>query len=82
VTGAGKGVGLAVTRAFAGEGAQVVAGSLATGSLDRPKGLTPISADLSLPDGPAQLDQDGQASHSTNHSTINRPSGRNIRYSA
>ena len=55
VTGAGKGIGLAVTRALADEGAQVVAGSLTTGSLDGLKGVTPVAVDLSVPDGPAEL---------------------------
>jgi NAD(P)-dependent dehydrogenase (short-subunit alcohol dehydrogenase family) len=55
VTGAGKGIGLAVTKALADEGAQVVAGSLTTGSLDGLKGVTPVAVDLSLPDGPAEL---------------------------
>ena len=55
VTGAGKGIGLAVTRALADEGAQVVAGSLSTGSLAGLKGVTPVAVDLSAGDGPAQL---------------------------
>ena len=55
VTGAGKGIGLAVTKALAGEGAHVVAGSLTTGSLDGLKGVTPMAVDLSAADGPAQL---------------------------
>jgi NAD(P)-dependent dehydrogenase (short-subunit alcohol dehydrogenase family) len=55
VTGAGKGIGLAVTRALAGEGAHVVAGSLSTGNLDGLKGVTPVAVDLSVADGPAQL---------------------------
>jgi NAD(P)-dependent dehydrogenase (short-subunit alcohol dehydrogenase family) len=55
VTGAGKGIGLAVTRALADEGAQVVAGSLTTGSLDGLKGVTLVAVDLSVPDGPAEL---------------------------
>ena len=55
VTGAGKGIGLAVTRALAAEGARVVAGSLTTGSLDGLKGVTPVAVDLSAPDGAAQL---------------------------
>jgi NAD(P)-dependent dehydrogenase (short-subunit alcohol dehydrogenase family) len=55
VTGAGKGIGLAVTRALAGEGAHVVAGSRSTGSLDGLKGVTPVAVDLSAADGPAQL---------------------------
>jgi NAD(P)-dependent dehydrogenase (short-subunit alcohol dehydrogenase family) len=42
VTGAGKGIGLAVTMALAAEGAQVVAGSRSTGSLDGLPGVTPV----------------------------------------
>jgi NAD(P)-dependent dehydrogenase (short-subunit alcohol dehydrogenase family) len=41
VTGAGKGIGLTVTSALAGERAQVVAGSLTTGTLAGLKGVTP-----------------------------------------
>jgi NAD(P)-dependent dehydrogenase (short-subunit alcohol dehydrogenase family) len=55
VTGAGKGIGLAVTRALAAEGTQVVAGSRSTGSLDDIKGVTPVAVDLAVADGPAQL---------------------------
>jgi NAD(P)-dependent dehydrogenase (short-subunit alcohol dehydrogenase family) len=55
VTGAGKGIGLAVTKALADEGAQVVAGSLTTGSLAGLKGVTPVGVDLSVPEGPAEL---------------------------
>lgn len=55
VTDAGKGIGLAVTRALAGESAHVVAGSRSTGSLDGLKGVTPVAVDLSAADGPAQL---------------------------
>ena len=55
VTGAGKGIGMAVTQALAGEGAHVVAGSRTTGSLEGLKGVTPVAVDLSAPDGPAQL---------------------------
>jgi NAD(P)-dependent dehydrogenase (short-subunit alcohol dehydrogenase family) len=57
VTGAGKGIGLAVTRALAEEGAQVVAGSRSTGSLDGLKGVTPVAVDLASEAGPAQLVQ-------------------------
>src|ERR1700721_4266977 len=57
VTGAGKGIGLAVTRALAGEGASVIAGSHSTGTLDGLKGVTPVAVDLSAADGPARLIQ-------------------------
>jgi 7-alpha-hydroxysteroid dehydrogenase len=55
VTGAGKGIGLAVTRTLAEEGALVVAGSRTTENLDGLKGVSPVAIDLSTPDGPAQL---------------------------
>src|ERR1700729_185701 len=57
VTGAGKGIGLAVTRALAGEGASVVAGSHSTGTLDGLKGVTPVAVRLSTAAGPARLIQ-------------------------
>jgi NAD(P)-dependent dehydrogenase (short-subunit alcohol dehydrogenase family) len=55
VTGAGKGIGMATTRALADEGARVVAGSRTTGTLGGLKGVTPVAVDLTAPDGPAQL---------------------------
>jgi NAD(P)-dependent dehydrogenase (short-subunit alcohol dehydrogenase family) len=55
VTGAGKGIGMAVTKALAGEGAHVVAGSRTTDTLDGLKGVTPVAVDLAAPAGPAQL---------------------------
>jgi NAD(P)-dependent dehydrogenase (short-subunit alcohol dehydrogenase family) len=55
VTGAGKGIGRAVTVALAGEGASVVAGSRTTETLDGLDGVTPVAVDLSAADGPAHL---------------------------
>jgi NAD(P)-dependent dehydrogenase (short-subunit alcohol dehydrogenase family) len=59
VTGAGKGIGLAVTRALAAEGASVVAGSLTIGpeleQLADEADVHPVSVDLSTTDGPAEL---------------------------
>ena len=46
VTGAGKGIGLAVTRTLAAEGAHVVAGSRTTENLDGLKGVSPVAIDL------------------------------------
>jgi NAD(P)-dependent dehydrogenase (short-subunit alcohol dehydrogenase family) len=63
VTGAGKGIGLAVTTALADEGAHVVAGSLTTDSLDGLKGVTPMAVDLAAPDGPGRLIQRAVADH-------------------
>jgi NAD(P)-dependent dehydrogenase (short-subunit alcohol dehydrogenase family) len=63
VTGAGKGIGLAVAKALADEGAQVVAGSRSTGSLDGIKGVTAVAVDLSSAAGPAQLIQHAIDAH-------------------
>jgi len=59
VTGASKGIGLAITRALADEGARVVAGSL-TGSAELDElaaraDVRFVSVDLTTPDGPARL---------------------------
>jgi NAD(P)-dependent dehydrogenase (short-subunit alcohol dehydrogenase family) len=64
VTGAGKGIGLAVTRTLADEGAHVFAGSLSTDTLDGLKGVTPVAVDLATPDGPAQLIRRAAEEHS------------------
>jgi len=55
VTGAGKGIGLAVTVALVDEGARVVAGSRTTETLDDLDGVTAGAVDLAAPDGPAKL---------------------------
>ena len=59
VTGASKGIGLAVARALAGEGATVVAGALnGSAELDelaRTGDVHHVSVDLTTPDGPAEL---------------------------
>src|SRR6059058_3927591 len=55
VTGAGKGIGLAVTKALADEGARVIAGSRTTEALDDIDGVTGVAGDLAAADGPAGL---------------------------
>ena len=55
VTGASKGIGLAVTRTLAAEGATVVAGSRRVESLQGLERVTPVAVDLVEPDGPARL---------------------------
>jgi NAD(P)-dependent dehydrogenase (short-subunit alcohol dehydrogenase family) len=57
VTGANKGIGLAITEALVAEGARVVAGSLSTGNLDGVDRVTAIPVDLLAEDGPALLVQ-------------------------
>ena len=59
VTGASRGIGLAVTRALAGSGAHVIAGALhSSAELDQLAAegtVTAHSVDLGAPDGPAEL---------------------------
>ena len=55
VTGASKGIGLAITRAFADEGARVVAGARTVDTLRDIDRVTPVALDLVAADGPAQL---------------------------
>ena len=55
VTGASKGIGLAVTRALADEGALVVAGARTTDSLADLERVSAVAVDLAAPDGPAAL---------------------------
>ena len=59
VTGASKGIGLAITRALAGEGVSVVAGALrGSAELDElgaSADVRPVSVDLTTPEGPGEL---------------------------
>jgi NAD(P)-dependent dehydrogenase (short-subunit alcohol dehydrogenase family) len=57
VTGANKGIGLAITQALVAAGAFVVAGSLSSDNLDGLDRVTAVSVDLVAEDGPAQLVQ-------------------------
>jgi NAD(P)-dependent dehydrogenase (short-subunit alcohol dehydrogenase family) len=54
VTGASKGIGLAITRGLAAEGAKVVAGARTTAA-DLPDGVLAVPVDLTDPGGPAHL---------------------------
>lgn len=55
VTGASKGIGLAVTKALVAEGARVVAGARTTDSLAGLAGVTAVALDLGQRDAPAAL---------------------------
>ncbi len=63
VTGANKGIGLAITSALVAEGAHVVAGSRSTDNLDGLDGVTAVSVDLMAEDGPARLVQEAVDEH-------------------
>ena len=56
VTGASRGIGLAIVRGFVAEGAIVVAGARrVTPELEKLDGVTAVAVDLAGPAGPAQL---------------------------
>ena len=55
VTGASKGIGLAITQALVDEGAHVVAGARSVDSLEGLDGVTAVPVDLLAPDGPGLL---------------------------
>ena len=55
VTGASKGIGLAVTETLTQEGALVVAGARTVGSLEGRPGVTPVAVDLTDPAGSGRL---------------------------
>jgi NAD(P)-dependent dehydrogenase (short-subunit alcohol dehydrogenase family) len=57
VTGANKGIGLAITKSLVAEGAYVVAGSLSVENLDALERVTAVAVDLLAADGPALLVQ-------------------------
>jgi NAD(P)-dependent dehydrogenase (short-subunit alcohol dehydrogenase family) len=61
VTGASKGIGLAVTRALVAEGARVAAGARNPGALAELDGVHPVTVDLTAPDGPARLVEEAVA---------------------
>jgi NAD(P)-dependent dehydrogenase (short-subunit alcohol dehydrogenase family) len=67
VTGASKGIGLAIARALAGEGVTVVAGARTTttelSDLAARTTVHPVAVDLSTSDGPAQLVEAAVAQH-------------------
>lgn len=67
VTGASKGIGLAITQALAGAGATVVAGARAItpelSDLAAGHAVHPVGVDLSTPDGPAQLVETAVTAH-------------------
>ena len=55
VTGASRGIGLAVTRALIGEGVRVVAAAREGTDELRELGAVPVITDLTAPDGPAAV---------------------------
>jgi NAD(P)-dependent dehydrogenase (short-subunit alcohol dehydrogenase family) len=63
VTGASKGIGLAITRALADEGAHVLAAARDPGPLDGLERVTAVAADLTDPNAPVELVRRAVADH-------------------
>ena len=63
VTGASKGIGLAVVRALADEGAHVIAGARTIDTLQGIDGVTPVAVDLVETGGPATLVERALSDH-------------------
>ena len=79
VTGASKGIGLAVARELAGEGALVVAGARSVAPLQGIENVTPFAVDLTAPDGPARLVGEAIERHGRIDVLVNNVGGVQLR---
>jgi NAD(P)-dependent dehydrogenase (short-subunit alcohol dehydrogenase family) len=79
VTGASKGIGLAVTRALVAEGARVVAGARNVDSLGGIERVTAFSVDLASRQGPGQLVQRALDEHGRVDVLVNNVGGVRLR---
>jgi NAD(P)-dependent dehydrogenase (short-subunit alcohol dehydrogenase family) len=79
VTGANKGIGLAVTKALVDEGAYVVAGSLSTDNLDESERVSAVRVDLAAEEGPGLLIQRTIDRHGRVDVLVNNVGGVRIR---
>jgi len=79
VTGASKGIGLAVTRALVAEGAIVVAGARTIDSLCGIERVTPVAVDLVSRDGPGQLVKRAVDDHGRLDVLVNNVGGVRLR---
>ena len=79
VTGANKGIGLAITKALVGEGAYVVAGSLSTENLDEIDRVTAVPVNLLAPEGPGLLVDKAIDEHGRLDVLVNNVGGVRIR---
>jgi NAD(P)-dependent dehydrogenase (short-subunit alcohol dehydrogenase family) len=79
VTGASKGIGLAITRALVAEGARVVAGARSVESLEGIAGVVPVAVDLASPEGPARLVERAIAEHGRLDVLVNNVGGVKLR---
>jgi len=79
VTGASKGIGLAVTKSFVDEGALVVAGARNVDALTGLAGVTGLAVDLSATDGPARLVSHAVSLHGRVDVLVNNVGGVRLR---
>lgn len=79
VTGANKGIGLAITKALIDEGAYVVAGSLSTENLDGLDRVTAVPVNLLSEDGPGLLVQTALDKHTRLDVLVNNVGAVRIR---
>jgi NAD(P)-dependent dehydrogenase (short-subunit alcohol dehydrogenase family) len=79
VTGASKGIGLAITRTLAAEGAQVVAGARNPDTLADIEGVTGVAVDLAAPDGPAAFVRQALDAHGRVDVLVNNVGGVRLR---
>jgi NAD(P)-dependent dehydrogenase (short-subunit alcohol dehydrogenase family) len=79
VTGASKGIGLAVVRTLAAEGVRVVAGARTVESLEGIDGVTPVSVDLVDAGGPERLVAEAVDRHGRIDVLVNNVGGVKVR---
>jgi NAD(P)-dependent dehydrogenase (short-subunit alcohol dehydrogenase family) len=79
VTGASKGIGLAVVEELAAEGARVVAGARTVDALQDRENVTPFAVDLVDPDGPARLVGEAIERHGRIDVLVNNVGGVKVR---
>jgi NAD(P)-dependent dehydrogenase (short-subunit alcohol dehydrogenase family) len=79
VTGASKGIGLAVVRALRAEGALVVAGARSPAALEGLDGVTAVAVDLARPGGPEQLVAEAVRRHGRVDVLVNNVGGAPVR---
>jgi NAD(P)-dependent dehydrogenase (short-subunit alcohol dehydrogenase family) len=79
VTGASKGIGLAVVRALAAEGALVVAGARTVDTLRDLDGVTPVAVDLVEPGGSERLVAEAIDRHGRVDVLVNNVGGVRVR---
>jgi NAD(P)-dependent dehydrogenase (short-subunit alcohol dehydrogenase family) len=79
VTGASKGIGLAVATELAAEGAHVIAGARTIAPLEGLEGIAPFAVDLADPEGPERLIDHAVEQHGRLDVLVNNVGGVQLR---